>query len=155
MSSDCLILRANSAAHRLCGVAPGELPGKSIRRYVPALGRVPFLGETPQAFRTEMQCRGEREHGDVFLANVFFSTYQTAVGPRLAALVVDASEELQTCAAVATFDYACHRLVQESRNLAGGPFGIRPRSRSEGLWVDGRLCRVLATGSAGRRRSCQ
>ena len=95
MSSDCLILRANSAAHRLFGVAPGELPGKSIRRYVPALGRVPFLGDTPQAFRTEMQCRGEREHGDVFLANVFFSTYQTAVGPRLAALVVDASEELR------------------------------------------------------------
>ena len=42
-----------------------------------------------------MQCRGEREHGDVFLANVFFSTYQTASGPRLAALVVDASEELR------------------------------------------------------------
>ncbi len=83
------------AAHRLFGVEPGTLPGCNIRRYVPALGRVPFLGETPQAFRTEMQCRGEREHGDVFLANVFFSTYQTAMGPRLAALVVDASEELR------------------------------------------------------------
>jgi len=83
------------AAHRLFGVQHGELPGRSIRRYVPALGRVPFLGETPQAFRTEMQCRGQREKGDVFLANVFFSTYRTAVGPRLAALVVDASEELR------------------------------------------------------------
>ncbi len=31
----------------------------------------------------------------MFLANVFFSTYRTAVGPRLAALVVDASEELR------------------------------------------------------------
>jgi PAS domain S-box-containing protein len=95
MTGDCLISRANLAAHRLFGVPAGELPGRSIRRYVPALGRVPFLGETPQAFRTEMQCRGEREKGDVFLANVFFSTYQTAVGPRLAALVVDASEELR------------------------------------------------------------
>jgi len=95
MGADCLILRANSAAHRLFGVAPGQLYGRTIRRYVPALGRVPFLGETPQAFRTEMQCRGERENGAVFLANVFFSTYQTAVGPRLAALVVDASEELR------------------------------------------------------------
>ncbi|HUI58011.1 MAG TPA: ATP-binding protein [Bryobacteraceae bacterium] len=95
MATDGLILRANSAAHRLFNVPQGELPGKSIRRYVPALGRVPLLGETPQAFRTEMQCRGEREQGDVFLANVFFSTYQTAVGPRLAALVVDASEELR------------------------------------------------------------
>ena len=42
-----------------------------------------------------MQCRGERANGDVFLANVFFSTYNTAAGPRLAALVVDASEELR------------------------------------------------------------
>src|SRR5471032_1349951 len=100
MGADCSILRANSAAHRLFGVAHGQLPGKNIRPYIPALGRVPFLGqpflgETPQTFRTEMQCRGEREHGDVFLANVFFSTYQTAMGPRLAALIVDASEELR------------------------------------------------------------
>src|SRR5208283_5599854 len=93
--ADSLILRANAAAHRLLGAPDGGLPGKSIRRYIPALGRVPFTGETPQAFRTEMQCRGERGNGDVFLANVFFSTYNTAVGPRLAALVVDASEELR------------------------------------------------------------
>ena len=51
---------------------------------------------TPQrTFRTEMQCRGERASGEVFLADVFFSTYQTAMGPRLAALVVDASEQLR------------------------------------------------------------
>ncbi len=95
MTEDGLISRANLAAHGLFGVTGGELRGRSIRRYVPALARVPFLGETPQHFRTEMQCRGEREKGDVFLANVFFSTYQTAMGPRLAALVVDASEELR------------------------------------------------------------
>ena len=95
MTQDAIISRANEAAHRLFAVPAGELPGRSIRRYVPALGRVPFLGQTPQAFRTEMQCRGEREKGGVFLANVFFSTYQTAMGPRLAALVVDASEELR------------------------------------------------------------
>jgi PAS domain S-box-containing protein len=95
MSADSLILRANSAAHGLFGVPAGELPGRSIRRYIPALGRVPLVGETPQTFRTEMQCRGERENGDVFPANVFFSTYNTPAGPRLAALVVDASEEMR------------------------------------------------------------
>jgi signal transduction histidine kinase len=42
-----------------------------------------------------MECRGEREDGEAFLANVFFSTYHTASGPRLAALVVDASEQLR------------------------------------------------------------
>src|SRR6185437_9220166 len=47
------------------------------------------------SFHTEMECRGERENGEVFIANVFFSTYKTASGPRLAALVVDTSEELR------------------------------------------------------------
>jgi PAS domain S-box-containing protein len=92
---DARILRANSAAHRMFGVAAGELPSRSIRPFLPALVRVPFIGETPQTFRTEMQCRGERADGAVFLANVFFSTYTTAAGPRLAALVVDASEDLR------------------------------------------------------------
>ena len=93
--SNGIILQANSAAHRLLGVSDSALPGRSIDRYFPALARVPLAGATPQAFRTEMQCRGERENREVFLANVFFSTYKTAMGPRLAALAVDASEELR------------------------------------------------------------
>jgi PAS domain S-box-containing protein len=96
IGSDSRVLRANSAAHRLLGVGQGALPGRLIGRYVPALSRVPFSGgAASQNFRTEMQCRGEREDGAVFLANVFFSTYVTPAGPRLAALIVDASEELR------------------------------------------------------------
>jgi two-component system sensor kinase FixL len=94
MSADFLILRANSAAYRLLGLRQGELPGQSIRQYIPALGRVSPT-ESRQTFRTEMQCRGVRGNGEVFLANVFFSTYNTAPGPRLAALVVDASEDMR------------------------------------------------------------
>ncbi len=89
------ILLANGAAHRLFGVLPPGLLGTNIIRYLPALGCVPSAEHTVQTFRTEMQCRGERANGDVFLANVFFSTYKTAAGPRLAALVVDASEEMR------------------------------------------------------------
>jgi len=93
--ADHLILRANLAAHRLFGVPAGQLAGRNIRRYVPALGRVLLAGDTPQTFRTEMQCRGTRDDGHVFLADVFFSTYSTGPGPRLAALVVDASEGMR------------------------------------------------------------
>jgi PAS domain S-box-containing protein len=89
------ILLANSGAHRLFDAPAGQLPGRKISRYIPALGRVPSVEHTAQSFRTEMQCRGVRETGDVFLANVFFSTYRTAMGPRLAAMVVDASEDLR------------------------------------------------------------
>jgi two-component system, LuxR family, sensor kinase FixL len=95
MSAEYLILRANSAAHRLLGVPAGDLIGKSIRRYIPDLEHVPLIGERSRTFRTEMQCRGERDDGEGFLANVFFSTYNTTAGPRLAAFVVDASEELR------------------------------------------------------------
>jgi signal transduction histidine kinase len=45
--------------------------------------------------QSEMQCRGKRDHGEGFLADVFFSTYETAVGPRFAALIVDISEALR------------------------------------------------------------
>ena len=67
-----------------------------------------------RAFRTEMQCRGEREMGEPFLANVFFSTYNTALGPRLAALVVDASEELR-----AREETSLDQLMAGSRILVG------------------------------------
>lgn len=89
------IVLANAAAEKLLGVAPSQLQGANVRGFLPALGRVYAGGGFPGAFRTEMQCRGQRANGDVFLANVFFSTYNTAAGPRLAAIVVDASEEMR------------------------------------------------------------
>ncbi len=38
---------------------------------------------------------GRRNNGEVFLANIWFSTYRTRSGPRLAAVVVDVSEDLR------------------------------------------------------------
>ena len=95
MTAEGEILLANPAAHRLFGVPGGSLPGRRITRYIPALGSVPSVDDTAKIFRTEMQTRGQRESGEVFLADVFFSTYSTAAGPRLAALLVDASEHLR------------------------------------------------------------
>ena len=95
MTAEGEILLANPAAHRLLGVAKGLLPGKRIGRYIPALGSIPSVDETARIFRTEMQTRGQRESGEVFLADVFFSTYSTPAGPRLAALLVDASGHLR------------------------------------------------------------
>src|SRR5580658_5645182 len=95
MTADGEILLANPAAHRLFGLPEGALAGRRITRYVPALGSVPSIAETDKMFRTQMQTRGQRENGEVFLADVFFSTYNTAAGPRLAALLVDGSEILR------------------------------------------------------------
>jgi len=95
MTADGEVLLANPAAHRLLQVPEGSLRGRNIARYVPALGSVPSIDETEKIFRTEMQTRGQRETGEVFLADVFFSTYHTAAGPRLAALLIDDSEGLR------------------------------------------------------------
>ena len=101
MKADGEILLANPAAHQMLGLPPQTLPGRQIARYIPELGSIPSIepleatGPSPRMFRTEMQTRGQRENGEVFLADVFFSTYKTAAGPRLAALLVDTSERLR------------------------------------------------------------
>ena len=75
---------------------PGALAGQLIRNYLPALINVPALDSSRQAFRTAMQCRGRRADGEVFQADIWFSTYVTSAGPRLAAMVLDTSEDLRT-----------------------------------------------------------
>jgi signal transduction histidine kinase len=95
MTAEGEILLGNPAAHRLLAVPEGSLRGQKITRYVPALGSIPSINKSARIFRTEMQTRGQRETGEVFLANIFFSTYQTPAGPRLSALLVDTSEHLR------------------------------------------------------------
>lgn len=89
------VLLANEAAHRLLGLEAPELEGHCISRYFPALAVVPTMTGETHAFRTVMECRGWRQNGEVFLAQVWFSTYRTISGPRLAAVVFDASEDLR------------------------------------------------------------
>ena len=89
------IVMANQAAHRLLGFEPETLPGESIKNFLPPLARVPPAKEAAPCFRTAMQCSGRRRDGEVFLADVWFSTYKTSAGPRLAAMLVDSSEDLR------------------------------------------------------------
>lgn len=89
------VLLANEAAHRLLRVDAGKLQGRPIAEFFPALASVPPTRDDAPSFHTEMECRGRRQDGDVFLAHVWFSTYQTKSGPRLAAVVFDTSEELR------------------------------------------------------------
>jgi len=45
--------------------------------------------------RTAAQSQGRRENGELFLAHTWFSSYPAAEGTRLAAIVVDSSEEMR------------------------------------------------------------
>ncbi len=89
------IVLANEAAHRLLGFSSPSLRGVSIGAFIPVLANVPSAGQSAQSFRTELECQGLRSDGEVFQANIWFSTYRTQSGSRLAAVVADTSEDLR------------------------------------------------------------
>jgi signal transduction histidine kinase len=98
-------------------VPQGTLPGRSIQEFLPSLAnaQAPGLsGEKRRPIRTAMQCRGRRQNGEVFLADIWFSTYNTSAGSRLAAMVVDGSEELRN-----REELSLHQLLAASRILVG------------------------------------
>jgi len=108
------VLLANAAAHGLLRVEKGKLQGQSIAQFFPALASVPSSQDESPAFHTEMECRGRRQDGEVFLAHVWFSTYQTKSGPRLAAVVFDLSEELRDRA-----EFNLQQILTGSKVLVG------------------------------------
>ena len=105
------VLVANEAAQQL--LAPGKAPlqGQAIKLYLPALETV-LKTQSLREFRTTLQCTGQKTDGEVFLAGVWFSTYSTISGPRLAAIVVDLSEDLRN-----REDLSLDHLLKNSRIL--------------------------------------
>jgi two-component system sensor kinase FixL len=88
------VLLANEAAQHLLAPGGAPLQGQAISSYLPSLQTV-IKTQPSRSFRTALQCTGQRNDGEVFLAGVWFSTYNTISGPRLAAIVVDLSEDLR------------------------------------------------------------
>jgi signal transduction histidine kinase len=86
---------ANNAAHELLAVPAGTLPGASIAEYLPVMLDVLQSAGGNAPYRTATNCRGRRANGESFLACVWFATYPTRSGQRLAAILADASEDLR------------------------------------------------------------
>lgn len=92
------IVQANEAAIRLFtpdGHHAAQLEG-SLGELLPALSRVPMFANEPKSLRTMLQCQGFRSNREPFVADVWFSTYQTPKGMRMTAVVADVSEEFRT-----------------------------------------------------------
>jgi signal transduction histidine kinase len=92
-AEDGRVALANEAALRLLSRDGQSLGGVPIGGLLPALGSV--FEHTDAPYRTTMECVGHRGDGEAFLAHIWFSTYRTLSGTRLAAIVVDASDELR------------------------------------------------------------
>ncbi|MBZ5601117.1 MAG: PAS domain-containing protein, partial [Acidobacteriia bacterium] len=88
------VIAANHAANDMFGVS-GEMEGRSIKPYLPMLAEALRLGTAGKPFRTAAQAQGRKQNGEIFLADLWFSTYANGEGTQLAAIVVDSSEELR------------------------------------------------------------
>jgi two-component system, LuxR family, sensor kinase FixL len=83
---------ANQAALDLLAHRDGVLVGSPIAAFLPELHHALRWEEAPQ-FRASMQCRGHRGSGEIFVADVWFSTYKEGTAPKLAAIIADVTED--------------------------------------------------------------
>ena len=118
------ILLSNGAAQELFACDGTDLRGQQIADYIPTLSSALRSGQS-HSYRTAIQCRAQRSDGEAFLAGTWFSTYRTDSGSRLAAIIVDLSEELCSREDL-SLDYLLKNarilmsaVSHEIRNLAG------------------------------------
>ncbi len=133
------ICLANQAAQQLLSPNGVPLKDQSISSYLPSLHTV-LQTQPSRTFRTTLQCKGQRSTGEAFLAGVWFSTYQTVSGLRLAAVVVDLSEELRNREDLSldhllrTSRILVSAVAHEVRNLCGAAVVLQKNlSRVHGL----------------------
>jgi len=124
MDADGRLILANEAAQQLLAPGGASLQGQAVKGYLPALQTV-LETQSSRKLRTALQCTGQRSDGSAFLAGVWFSTYGTMGGPRLAAVIVDLSEDLRSREEL-SLDYLLKNsrilmstVAHEIRNLSG------------------------------------
>ncbi len=80
---------ANGAATQLIAPKEGHLVGNPIAAFLPDLHHALRKEDGPQ-FRASIRCRGYRDNGEFFMADVRFSTYHDRATPKLAAIIGEA-----------------------------------------------------------------
>jgi two-component system sensor kinase FixL len=90
------VIACNQAANALFFIPQnGSLKSRTIHEYLPLLADALRFDAGSVGLRTAAQCQGRRDNGEVFLAHCWFSSYATPHGRKLAAIVVDSSEEMR------------------------------------------------------------
>ena len=96
IDSGGIVIAANRATAALFTIPENEsIKGRKIDRYLPVLGEALQFDPGPEGLRTATQSQGRRDSGEIFLASTWFSSYRTPEGMRLAAIIVDSSEEMR------------------------------------------------------------
>jgi two-component system, LuxR family, sensor kinase FixL len=141
---------ANESARDLLGFDEGQLQGKAVEPYLPILKRLLHSHHTG-SIRTNVECKGQRRNGDVFLAHVWLSTYRTSAGPGLAAVIWDASENLRDRegagldSMLATSRVLIGAMSHEIRNLASAASSAYSAIGAGGRFADDEQYQALGT----------
>lgn len=118
MDGEGIVLAANRAANTLFMIPPGEsMKGRAIGKYLPVLADALQVDPEPDGLRAAAQAQGQRENQEVFLAHTWFSAYATDEGKRLAAIVVDSSEEMRD-----REEQSFHQISEANRMAASAVF---------------------------------
>jgi two-component system, LuxR family, sensor kinase FixL len=151
------VVLANESATNLLGFEDRPLQGTAVEAYLPILRRMLQSHHAGGAnIRTNVECKGQRSDGEVFLAHVWLSTYRTSEGAGLAAVIWDASENLRDRegagldSMMATSRVLIGAISHEIRNLASAAasahaalLGAAPLGDNEQYQVLGTLIRGL------------
>lgn len=117
------IVLANESARELLELGDRDLQGVDVADYLSILPRM-LQRHHAANVRTNLECKARRSSGEVFLANVWVSTYFTSEGRGLAAVIWDASENLRdrertkVDSMLATSRVVIGAISHEIRNLA-------------------------------------
>ncbi|MES1258170.1 MAG: PAS domain-containing sensor histidine kinase [Acidobacteriota bacterium] len=137
VDSGGLVLAANKAATELLMLPEGEtLKGRPIGAYLPVLADALQFDPGPGGLRTAAQCQGFRENGEIFLATTWFSSWTSPAGKRLAAIIVDSSEEMRDREEenlrhlMQTNQIAATAISHEVRNLCGAISAVAANLRA-------------------------
>ena len=74
---------ANESACQVLGVEKEQVQGEPVEAYLPILQRMLRGHHGGANMRTNVECKGRRRDGEVFLAHVWLSTYRTLRCPRI------------------------------------------------------------------------
>src|SRR5262249_18070201 len=108
------ILSANAAAHRTLGTAESSFDLEPIDSFLPVLTKFQRKGMPSGVFRTDLETKGRRRSGQVFIAHLWLSTFRVGSETRLAVMIADESEELRE-----REETALRQLLWNSRLMMG------------------------------------
>jgi two-component system sensor kinase FixL len=114
VGSDGLIDAANEAARRLLGLNGTSPKGQKITDYFPIFSNLFGADRSTALVRAMVEGNGRRADGEMFFAQMWLSSYLTAAGRKLVAVVADASEQLRD-----REEAGLRQLLMNSKIIAG------------------------------------